>query len=66
MSREKADYRVILEDILSYSGGARLLTLQQAAAFLGVTAITVKRRFGFGRGGVPAAALAYKLAHMED
>lgn len=62
MAREKKDYRVILEDILDFSGGRRILTAKDVARYTGLSYPTVKKRYGIGTDGVAAPTLAMALA----
>lgn len=62
MAREKKDYRAILEDILVFSGGKRVLTVGEVAQYTGLSRPTVCKRYGIGREGVMAPALAMKLS----
>ena len=64
MSREHDGYRTTLEDILSFTEGARLLTCRKAAEYLGVDPRTVKKIFGVGKDGIAATELARKLCHL--
>lgn len=59
MSREHPDYRKTLEDILEFSGGARMLTVAQVRAYTGINDYrTLKRRFPFDGRYISAVALA--------
>lgn len=62
MSREKIDYRAILEDILQFTGGRRVLTLREVAKYTGLSVPTAKKRYGIGAEGVTAPALAMAMA----
>lgn len=66
MSREHPDYRRTLEDILAFSGGARMLTVAQVKAYTGIKDYrTVKRRFPFDGQYVSAVALAAAMCKGE-
>jgi len=62
MAREKADYRPLLEDILSFTGGRRLVRFAEVCQYLGLSAPTVRKRYGITREGITAPALALLLA----
>ena len=62
MAREKEDYRPILEDILSYPEGRRLLSVKDVAGYLGICEKTAKARYGITKEGITAPALARRLA----
>ena len=55
--REKAGYRDVLEDILSWSDGKRLLT----ATYLGIDRRTAIKRYKIAAGGIAAPVLARML-----
>lgn len=59
--REKADYRDILETILSANDGKPLISQKKAAEILGLCPRTVKKRYGVDKNGVSAATLARRL-----
>lgn len=59
--REKPGYRDVLEDILRWSDGKRLLTATEAAAYLGVDRRTAVKRFSITADGIAAPVLARKL-----
>lgn len=59
MSREHPDYRKTLEDILAFSGGARMLTMAQVRSYTGIKDYrTLKRRFPFDGQYISAVSLA--------
>lgn len=63
MSREKAAYRQNLEDILTFTGGRRMLSIQDVRQYTGFKDNrSVKRRFPFVDGYISAATLASCLA----
>lgn len=63
MSREKAAYRQNLEDILTFTGGRRMLSMQDVRQYTGFKDNrSVKRRFPFVNGYISAATLASCLA----
>lgn len=63
MSREKAAYRQNLEDILAFTGGRRMLSMQDVRQYTGFKDNrSVKRRFPFVNGYISAATLASCLA----
>lgn len=63
MSREKAAYRQNLEDILTFTGGRRMLSIQDVRQYTGFKDNrSVKRRFPFVNGYISAATLASCLA----
>ena len=55
-------YRPILEDVLAYSGGKRLLNISQVAAYVGHRREWVSEHLGVTADGITAHALAAKLA----
>ena len=60
--REKPTYRDHLEDILRFTGGARLLAVSQTAEYLGRSREWVSKRLKRENGGVSAVTLARWLA----
>ena len=63
MSREKAGYREILQDILEFSQGRRMLTVKEVGAYTGIVDYrAVKKRFPFEDNYISAFALARSLA----
>lgn len=63
MSREKAAYRQNLEDILTFTEGRRMLSMQDVRQYTGFKDNrSVKRRFPFVNGYISAATLASCLA----
>lgn len=62
---ERADYREILQDILEFSGGRRLLNITDVCNYLGVSRTTAKKHFvSDSKIGVSAPTLAHKLAQL--
>ena len=67
MSRERVDYRSTLEDILQFTGGARLLSLAQVQKYTGVRDNrTLKRMFPFDGRYISAVALARAMCKGEE
>ena len=67
MSREHPDYRKTLEDILSFSGGARMLTVADVRAYTGINDYrTIKRRFPVDGRFISAVALAAAMCRGEE
>ena len=65
--RESETYRLHLEDILSFSGGRRLLSEKEVAEYLGCCRQTVAKRYGIkGKNGVLAVELASALAKKQE
>lgn len=62
MPREFEDYRPILEDILEFSSGRRLLSAKDVAQYLGRCEKTVRKNYEIDAGGILAHVLARKLA----
>lgn len=62
MPREHEMYRPILEDVLAYSEGKRLLNISQVAAYVGHKREWVTEHLGVTSEGITAMALAHKLA----
>ena len=62
MPREHTMYRPILEDVLAYSGGKRLLNITQVAGYVGRRREWVSEHLGVTSDGITAMALAQKLA----
>ena len=65
MAREKADFRFILEDILIFFDGSRMLTGLQVAKYTGMSFNTLKKRFPFKDGYISAPTLARCMSSME-
>ena len=55
-------YRPILEDILAFSKGHRMLTLTEVSKYVGHKNDWCKENLGVTREGITAMALAQKLA----
>lgn len=63
MSREKAGYREILQDILEFSSGRRMLSIKEVSAYTGIVDYrALKKRFSFVDNYISAFALAQTLA----
>lgn len=63
MSREKDGYREILQDILEFSGGRRMLSIKEVSAYTGIADYrTIKKRFHFEDNYISAFSLAKCLA----
>ena len=63
MSREKAAYRQNLEDILTFTGGRRLLSMSDVRQYTGLKDNrSVKKHFPIVDGYISAATLASCLA----
>ena len=61
MSREKPEYRDILETVLKANDGKLLVSQKKAAEILGICTRTAKSRYGVGRDGIAAAKLARRM-----
>lgn len=62
MSREKAGYREILQDILEFSQGRRMLTIKEISAYTGIADYrAIKKRFPVKDNYISAFALAMSL-----
>ena len=61
MPREKEAYRDILEDVLSYTEGRRLLSLSEVCRYLGRDRRSVQKKYDIQPGGITAPELARKL-----
>lgn len=66
MPRELPSYRDNLEDILHFSGGKRLLHINEVCEYLGICYKTAKKQFGITKDGISAASLARQLAKLSD
>lgn len=62
MAREHEMYRPILEDLLAYSGGKRVLSLTDVCRYCGRENRWVKEHLGVTREGVTVHELARRLA----
>ncbi len=62
MPREHEMYRPILEDLLAYSGGKRMLSLKDVCQYVGRENRWVKEHLGVTREGVTVHELARRLA----
>lgn len=60
--REHEMYRPVLEDILAYSKGKRMLTITEVSKYVGHKNEWCKKYLGVPREGISAMALAKKLA----
>lgn len=66
MSREKPYYRENLEQILKFSQGRQLLSVNDVRQFTGIKDYrTIKRRFPFTGNYISAATLASSMAGGE-
>lgn len=66
MPRERPTYRDNLEDILAFTGGKRILTINDVRQYTGLVDIrTIKRHFPIQKGVIAAATLARCLAGGE-
>lgn len=65
MAREKTDYRDNLEDVLSFTNGARMMTALQVSKYTGMCFNTVKKRYPFKDGYISAMTLARCMSSME-
>ena len=57
-----AEYRLVLEDILDFTDGKRLLTARLVAEYLGINVKTARKRYGIGSEGIHAVELARALS----
>ena len=62
---EKATYRLILADLLDFSGGIRTFTARDVANYLGISRPTVIKRYGI-RKSILAPELAHLLANENE
>lgn len=62
MPREHELYRPLLEDILAFTGGKRLMTISDVAGYIGRRRPWVTEHLGVTADGITAMALAQKLA----
>lgn len=63
MSREKAGYREILQDILEFSNGRRMLSIKEVSAYTGIADYrTIKKRFPFEDNYISVFVLARHMA----
>lgn len=62
MAREKANYRPMLEDILDFTSGKRLLNIADVARYTGKTRDWCAKHVPFQDGHITAVALARHLA----
>lgn len=62
MSREKANYRPMLEDILVFTSGKRLLNIAEVARYTGKTRDWCIKHIPFTEGHITAVALARHFA----
>lgn len=62
MSREKAGYREVLQDILEFSCGRRMLSIKEVGAYTGIVDYrALKKRFPFEDNYISAFSLAKSL-----
>ena len=59
-------YRETLADILSFTGGKRILTVSDTSRLLGKSRPWVREHLGISGMGITAQALAWKLARDFD
>lgn len=63
MSSKKVGYMEILQDILEFSNGRRMLTVKEVSAYTGLTDYrAIKRKFPFQDNYIAAPVLAMHLA----
>ena len=66
MSREKDGYREILQDILEFSSGRRMLTVKEVSAYTGIADYrAIKKRFHFVDNYISVFVLAKHLCGGE-
>lgn len=64
MAKEPAAYRNVLEDLLAFFDGKRLLTVVDVARYTGRTREWCKARYAIDpKAGISTAVLAYKLSN---
>ena len=62
MSREKDGYREILQDVLEFSCGRRMLSIKEVSTYTGIADYrAIKKRFHFEDNYISAFALARSL-----
>lgn len=61
MPKEVEGYRDMLEDLLQYFGGARLVYPAQVAKYLGVCSRTAAKRYDIPREGIALPILARRM-----
>ena len=59
-------YRDILEDLLEFTGGKRLMRQTDVARYLGIDVHTVRKKYGVERGGIMATDLARRLCRNDE
>ena len=62
MAREHEMYRPILEDLLAFTGGKRMLSMKDVCQYVGRENRWVKEHLGVTRDGVTVHELARRLA----
>ena len=62
MPRELEMYRPILEDILSFTNGRRMMSMKDVCQYVGRENRWVKKHLGVTREGITAHELARRLA----
>ena len=62
MPREHEMYRPILEDILSFTGGKRMMSMKDVCTYTGRENRWVKEHLSVTREGITAMELAHRLA----
>lgn len=65
MPREPETYREHLEDILTFFGNKRILSVTDVAKYLGKTRNWTRDHFGISKDGITAVSLANKLAKFS-
>lgn len=61
MPKEKSEYRDNLEDLHSYFGEKRLLTIKDVAEYCGRSREFVTRLYGLTKEGITTATLARRM-----
>lgn len=67
MPRERPEYRVILESLLKFMenrGGGHVMTIKDAAEFIGKSPRTVARKYNISKEGITIEALAMRLSKL--
>ncbi len=62
MAREKEHYRAVLEDIISFAGGKRVLSVKAVSNYTGKTEWWCKKHLPFKDNCISAVVLARALA----
>lgn len=61
MPREKFGYRDVLEDLLAYMDGKRMMSLSEISRYTGLERRSLQRKYGFEPGGTHISVVARKL-----